>query len=268
MTEELLLGTMSPQNSLPCLFGPPPWCRCYPAAIKPAAYEQHHHHYHYHHSMTTTVVANTEWKNPLKGWYNKPDKKVVIKDNKIIMKVPIGTDCWLKTKQGLLQQGRTINNAPFHWQKVEGQHFIVVVKVSGSSGLTDDGAKAGLMVRLDEDHYIFTGMEYYQERVHHSTAVALEKSDWCIAPLPVQSERAGVWFQFVRIGNAYECRYSLDNVKWVVTRQGYFTNEPILYVGISCACPGRDEFRATFESYECTVSEVGPASSAADQPQS
>jgi uncharacterized protein len=210
--------------------------------------------------MTTTVSATTtttsiEWKNPLKGWYNKPDKKVVIKDNRIIIKAPIGTDCWLKTKQGLLQQGRTINNAPFHWQKVESQHFTVVVKVSGS-GLTSeeaDGAKAGLMVRFDEEHYIFTGMEYYQERVHHSTDVALGKSDWCIAPLPEKADKAGVWFQFVRIGNAYECRYSLDQMKWVVTRQGYFTNEPILYVGISCACPGHDEFRATFESYECTI---------------
>jgi uncharacterized protein len=202
------------------------------------------------------MTAATEWKNPLKGWYNKPDKKVVFKDNKIVIKVPIGTDCWLKTKQGLLQQGRTINNAPFHWQKVEATHFTAVVKITGSASttMTTDGAKAGLMIRVDEEHYIFTGLEYLDQKVYHGTSVAIGRSDYSIAPLPEKAERAGVMVRIIRHADLYECAHSLDDgLKWSVTRIGRFTNEPLLYVGVSCACPGSDDFRATFESYECQV---------------
>lgn len=193
-------------------------------------------------------MASKEWKNPLKGWYNKPDKKVVVRDSKIIIRAPKGTDCWLKTRQGLLQTTRTINNAPFHWQKVSGD-FQAIVKVSG--GLSDDGDKGGLMVRLDDDNWIFTGMEYLQNRVNSCTSVALGHSDWSSTPLPKNAEKDGVWFCFKRIQQVYECLYSLDAEKWVQTRQGMFTADPILYVGISCSCPGREEFRVTFENYKC-----------------
>jgi uncharacterized protein len=187
------------------------------------------------------------WKNPLKGWYNKPDKKVVSKGSKIIMRVPERSDCWRKTRQGILH--RTINNAPFHWQKVTGD-FQAIVKISG--GFSKDYDKAGIMVRLDEEHWILTGMEYCNERVNHATSVAMDHSDWSIAPLPGNAEKVGVWFCFKRLGNAYECFYSLDANTWIQTRQGLFTEQPVLYVGIACACPAGDEFRVTFENYQCT----------------
>ena len=206
----------------------------------PVAFHWRHHKKACNYSMSET------WKNPLKGWYNKPDTKVVVKGSKIIMKAPVGSDCWLKTRQGLWQQ-RSINNAPFHWEKIEG-NFQAVVQVSG--GLGHDADKAGLMVRLDDEHWIFTGMEYHNESIHHATSVALDTSDWCIAPLPENAEKVGVWFCFKRTGEIYECFYSLDGVKWVQTRQGQFTDQPLLYVGIACACPAGNEFRVTFESYK------------------
>jgi uncharacterized protein len=184
----------------------------------------------------------------LKGWYNKPSKKVIIKDNKIIMKVPERTDCWRKTRQGLLH--RTINNVPFHWQKVEGD-FQCIVKVSGN--FTTDYDKAGIMVRLDEEHWIFTGMEYSNERIHHTTSVANDHTDWSVSPLPDQCEKDGVYFCYKRMGNAYECFHSFDSNKWIQTRQGLFTDQSILYVGITCACPAGTEFRVTFDDYQCNL---------------
>ena len=188
-----------------------------------------------------------KWKNPLKGWYNKPEKKVITKGSKIIMRVPERTDCWRKTRQGL--RHRTVNSAPFYWQKVKGD-FQAVVKVSG--GFASDYDKAGLMVRLDEENWILTGMEFCNERVNHATSVAMNHSDWSIAPLPELAEKVGVWFCFKRLGNAYECFYSLDANKWIQTRQGLFTDQPILHVGLCCACPIGEEFRVTFEQYTCS----------------
>jgi uncharacterized protein len=147
-----------------------------------------------------TAAAGSPWKNPLKGWYNKPAKKVVIKDSKIIVKVPERTDCWRKTRQGLLT--RTVNNAPFHWQKVTAPHFQAIVHINGT--FDHDYDKAGLMVRLDEEHWIFTGMEYVGDRVHHATSVANDASDWSIAPLPENAEKAGVWFCLKRMEDSYD----------------------------------------------------------------
>lgn len=184
----------------------------------------------------------------LKGWYNKPEKKVVVRDSKIIMRAPPGTDCWLKTKQGLLQQSRTINNAPFHWQKVTG-NFNLLVKVSG--GFCSDGDKAGLMVRLNEEEWVFTGMEFYNQQMNQFVSVASGFSDWSISPLPEKSEKAGVWFCIKRTEGLYECLYSLNAEKWVQTRQFMFSEEPTLYVGVACSCPQGDEYRVTFENYSC-----------------
>ena len=184
----------------------------------------------------------------LKGWYNKPNKKVKIKDHKLIVKVPEGTDCWRKTRQGILH--RTINNAPFHWQKVTGD-FQCIVKVSGN--FASDYDKAGIMVRLDEEHWIFTGMEYSSDTVSHTTSVANDHTDWSISPLPEHSEKDGVYFCFKRMGHVYECFHSLDSLKWIQTRQGLFTEQPVLYVGIACASPVGSDLKVTFEEYQCIV---------------
>jgi len=181
------------------------------------------------------------WKNPLKGWTNPPSKKAVIKDSKIIVRVPQGTDCWRKTKQGLIS--RTINTAPFHWHKISGD-FQAIVKVTGDFGTDHD--KGGLMIKLDEANWIFSGMEWYGGRANHCTSVALDSTDWCIAPLPDGAEKKGVWFCFKRTGDAYETFNSEDGKNWIQARQGLFTDRPVLYVGIACACPGKSYCSATW----------------------
>ena len=139
-------------------------------------------------------------------------------------------------------------NAPFHWQKVTG-NFKAVVKVSG--GLKETYSKAGLMVKLDDENFVFTGMEHFNNRVNHSTSHTVGHTDWSLAALPPGSEDTGVWFCYNRMGGTYECYYSFDGVKWILTRMGKFTERPVLYVGICCASPSAKGFRVTFDYYAC-----------------
>lgn len=183
-------------------------------------------------------MADPGWKNTLKDWDNKPEK-VTNKGNKIIVKVPPETDCG----------DTTDNNAPFYWQKCSGD-FQVVVKVYG--GFSKDGDKGGIMVRLDDENWILTGMEHTGQHVNNVTLANINHTDWCMATLPATSAKDGVWFCFKRMGNCYECYYSLDARKWVQTRQGTLTERPVLRVGLACACPSQDEFRVTFENYKCS----------------
>lgn len=189
-------------------------------------------------------IDGSLWKNTLKGWHHTPSKKVVFKGTKIIVRVPERTDCWRKTRHNFV-----MDNAPFHWQKATGD-FKAIVKISG--GFADMYNKAGIMVRLDEENWILTGMEYFNNRVNHTTSYTVDHTDWSLAPLPENSERVGVWFCFKRIRNTYETFYSYDGLKWVLTRMGQFTERPVLYVGLCCACPSGKEFRVTFDCFSCS----------------
>ena len=185
----------------------------------------------------------TIWKNPLKAWMNKP-KKVKEIGAQIIVKVPQKTDCWRKTRHNFI-----MDNAPFYWQKVTGD-FQAIVKVTGDFSKMYD--KAGLMVRLDEENWLLSGMEYFNDRVNHSTCVTRDYTDWSLAPLPENAEKAGIWFCIKRMGHAYESFYSIDGRRWIQTRQGLFTEKPVLKVGVFCACPMGDPYKVTFECYRVT----------------
>ena len=109
------------------------------------------------------------------------------------------------------------------------------------------------MIRLDEENWLFTGMEWYGDCANHFTSVTLGCTDWSISPLPEGAEQKGMWFCFKRSGDTYEVFNSEDGQNWVQARQGLFTDHPILYVGIAAAAPAGQEFRVTFEAYSCTL---------------
>lgn len=109
------------------------------------------------------------------------------------------------------------------------------------------------MIRLDEENWLFTGMEWHAGCANHCTSVTLGCTDWSIAPLPEGSEQSGMWFCFKRAGEAYEVFNSVDGKTWVQARQGLFTDRPILYVGIAAAAPRGKDFKVTFQSYSCTL---------------
>lgn len=182
------------------------------------------------------------WKNPLTRWTNKPKKKIREDGAKIIFKVPPKTDCWRKTRHNFI-----MDNAPYNWHKVSGD-FEVEVHVSGSFGAIYD--RAGIMVRLDEENWILAGMEYFNDRLHASVIVTRDYSDWSLAALPENIGDIGLWIALKRMGNSYETFYSFDKKKWVQTRQGLFSDRPVLSVGIcGCSPMGDDDLKVTFDHY-------------------
>jgi regulation of enolase protein 1 (concanavalin A-like superfamily) len=95
-------------------------------------------------------------------------------------------------------------------------------------------------------------MERFGNRMHHSTAFTVDHTDWSLTALPLDSENVGVWFCCRRQGNTYETFYSLDGNKWILTRQGQFTERPVLYVGLCGASPSNRDFRVTFDYFSCS----------------
>lgn len=191
-----------------------------------------------------TKIDAGSWKNTLKGWYNRPEKKLVIKDTKMIMRVPQRTECWRKTRHNFCR-----DNAPFHWQKITSDQFTALVNVSGTFENTYD--KAGLMIRVDECNWCTAGIEWFENLPHAATSVTLDYTDWALIPLPKQAEKAGVWFCMKRRGEWIEMFYSFDGVtNWIPIRQAKFTNISTVYVGIFGSNPlGKTDFRASFDFF-------------------
>jgi uncharacterized protein len=187
-------------------------------------------------------LDGSDWINPFKGWSNKP-KKTKIEGARISIKVPEKTDNWRKTRHNFI-----MHNAPFYWHKVSGS-FQVMVKVTGDLGQMYD--KAGLMIRLDDENWIMTGMEYYNNQMNHSTCVTHDYTDWSLSPLPASAAKDGAWFCLKRIGDSYEVFYSLDGNNWVQTRQGLFNDAQSIQVGIFCACPMGESYKVSFDMYRC-----------------
>jgi regulation of enolase protein 1 (concanavalin A-like superfamily) len=125
--------------------------------------------------------------------------------------------------------------------------FEIFAKIKAE--LQNNYDKAGLMVRLDEENWVLSGLEFYQDRVHHSTSVTKDYTDWTLSLLPKGAEKEGVWFCIRRQKNLITCSYSLDGSEWITTREAVFLERPVLNVGVAAACPMGKEFKATFDQY-------------------
>lgn len=190
-----------------------------------------------------TLEDASNWTYSLTGWNNEPAEPISVKDAEISMQVPPKTDCWRKTRNSI-----TRDNAPFHWQTVSGD-FEIVSKISGD--LSNIYDKAGLMVRVDEENWILSGLEFFNSTMNHSTCITKDHTDWSLTPLPTNAEKVGIWFKIIRVGKTVECLYSIDGSKWVQTRECLFFDTPNIQVGICAGSPIGDGFTANFAFCRC-----------------
>jgi regulation of enolase protein 1 (concanavalin A-like superfamily) len=192
-------------------------------------------------TLPATYMDGSE-EHPFVAWTHKP-RRVKQSGSQITVSVPPRTDCWRKTRHNFI-----MDNAPFHWHRVSGD-FEVMVKINGDMSKVYD--KAGIMVRLDEENWINTGVEFFNNELNHMTCVTRDYTDWSMAPLPTEAASQGAWVCIKRIGNSYESFSSMDGRNWRQARQGLFHDATSVRVGIFVACPMGEPFKVTFDKYRC-----------------
>lgn len=188
------------------------------------------------------------WKYTLKDWRNKPKEDIVISGTKIKMEVPAKTDFWRRTKYHFTQ-----DNAPFHSEQWTGD-FETLVCVSG--GLSALYQKAGIMIRLDDEYWIFVGMEYVDGKVFMSNIVTNKNSDRTLVPLPLNAQTVGVWFCVKCHSGSVETFYSFDAKKWILTRQTLMGEGQVANVGITGASPSDQKLDVTFNYFKCSKGDI------------
>ena len=171
-------------------------------------------------------------------WFNEPESWE-IKDGTLLMDVTPQSDYWRISHYGF-----TVDDAPFLYT-LRGGEFEVKVKVSGEYKTRFD--QAGLMIRIDHENYLKTGIEYVDGKYNLSAVVTHHTSDWSVVQLdkPVSF----VWIKAVRRLDAVEVFYSFDDKEYIMMRNCWMqANTPVM-VGLMAASPDGDGFKAKFEHF-------------------
>jgi uncharacterized protein len=177
------------------------------------------------------MQENMQWYNEPAAWEARAGSLQVTTSPK--------SDFWRKTHYGF-----TRDNGHFYYQEVHGDFVIECQILGGYEALYD---QAGLMLRVDEENWIKTGIEYFDEKQHASAVVTRDFSDWSVTPLEGSPSR--FWMRVIRKADAVEIFYSLDGVNYQLLRLAYLVPSPMTQVGIMCASPEGTGFTVTFENF-------------------
>ena len=186
--------------------------------------------------VSGTVSAQTLEKMQ---WFNEPSQWE-IKDKKLTLFATPQSDYWR-----IAHYGFTVDDAPFLYTTYGGE-FEAKVKITGDYKVRYD--QAGMMIRIDHENYIKTGIEYVDGKYNLSAVVTHHTSDWSVITLdrPVPF----VWIKAVRRLDAVEIYYSFDDKDYTLMRIAWMQDNTPVQVGLMAASPDGQGFQASFEHFQ------------------
>lgn len=171
-------------------------------------------------------------------WLNEPPHWAEEGDTITVRSAP-KTDFWRITAQDVIR-----DNAHFYYER-RTDNFQADVRVSGEfTGLWD---QAGLMLRVDEAHWIKCSAEYFEEQQHACVVVTHEVSDWSIVDLPPNP--VPLYLRIERKGTTIAVYYALDGATYRLLRLAYLAPVESIDVGLLCASPEGPGFVAKYTGF-------------------
>ena len=186
------------------------------------------------------MIATTASSQNLKtmNWLNEPAAWQVSED-KLEMFVTPQSDYWRETHYGF-----TVDDGPFYYT-TRGGEFEASLKITGEYKTRFD--QMGIMLRVDEKHWIKTGIEYVDGKYNFSTVVTDTKSSWSVIELSEQP--SALWIKVIRRLDAVEIFYSLDGKNYTMSNLSYLKSNAPVKVGMMGASPDGEGFKAIFEDF-------------------
>lgn len=175
------------------------------------------------------------------NWFNEP-AQWSIENGSLGMDVTPKSDYWRVSHYGF-----TVDDAPFYYAEYGGE-FEAKVKISGDYRMRFD--QAGMMIRIDHENYIKTGIEFVDGRYNLSTVVTHGTSDWSVIALDQPVDH--IWIKAVRRRDAVEIFYSFDDMEYTMMRNAWLEANRPVKIGMFAACPDGDGFRAVFSDFKVT----------------
>ncbi len=154
-----------------------------------------------------------------------------------------GSDFWRTTSYGFIR-----DNGHLYGGQVDGDLDLTLV-VRGAYASQYD--QAGAMIRVDERHWLKTGVEFYEGRMRMSTVITNDHSSWAIADLP--DGTAELRLHLSRRGDAVEIRYAADDGELALASLVYLPSGVPVLAGAMCAAPDGPGFEVAFRDITLTA---------------
>jgi uncharacterized protein len=170
------------------------------------------------------------------SWLNPP-ASVAYGTGSITAKSKPRTDFWRKTFYGYVTDNGHFFSLPMFGD------FTFQARVAANYSTLYD--QAGLMVRLDEKHWMKCGSELVDGKRWASVVFTHDFSDWSTQEDLSQTDP--VWWRVARKKDSIEAQLSRDGTGFQTVRQGYFPPFVEVRVGVMCAAPEGAGVEATFD---------------------
>jgi len=168
-------------------------------------------------------------------WLNEPAQWSEA-DGALTVTADPGTDFWRTTGYGYIR-----DSGHLYGEMLSGD-FDFSMRVRGRYSAQYD--QAGAMVRVDERHWLKTGIEFFDGRMRMSTVVTLDYSSWALAELPPDATELSLLL--TRRGDAVEVRYSAGGGQIQLASLIYLPPDQGVLAGPMCAAPEGGGFEVSF----------------------
>jgi regulation of enolase protein 1 (concanavalin A-like superfamily) len=174
-------------------------------------------------------------------WFNEPSQWSE-QDGQIIIRPDARTDFWRITDYGYVR-----DNGHIFGEAVT-TDFDLAVRVQAD--YADQYDQAGLAIRVDESHWLKTGVELYEGRLRFSTVITVDHSNWVIADLPDGFRTLNL--KLSRRNDVVHVSYSVDENALELASVVYLEPGVSAFVGLLCAAPEGNGFTAQFSELALT----------------
>jgi len=176
-------------------------------------------------------------------WLNEPPSWGIVNSD-LIARSGLKTDFWQGTYYGFHRDNGHFLHCPWAGELTAEATF------TGAYETLYD--QAGLMLRVDAQHWIKCGIELTDGAMHLSVVVTNGRSDWSAQRLARTEEPVG--FRLSRLGDACFVQARVGDAPWAMARLAHFPPEPArVQVGLTFCSPQREGFEAVFHDFR-----VGP----------
>lgn len=159
-----------------------------------------------------------------------------------------GSDAWRHTGYGFVHDDE--HALLEDWDR--GQ----AVEVSFAAAFEAQFDQAGLMIRVDDEHWIKAGVEFADGALQLGAVVTAGKSDWSVAPVP---EWAGeeITIRASRLDDAVVIRARVGEEPWRLVRLAPLDPDAEAQAGPFCCAPSRADLTVAFTAWRLTEPDAG-----------
>ena len=165
------------------------------------------------------------------------------KDGRLLVTAVEGSDAWRHTCYGFVHDSE--HALLEEWNR---EHAVEVAFTAAFEAQFD---QAGLMIRVDAEHWIKAGVEFADGAPQLGAVVTDGSSDWSVGPVPDWAGRE-VTIRASRMADAVIIRARVEEEPWRLVRLAPLDEAATAEAGPYCCAPSRAGLTVSFSAWNLT----------------